>query len=93
MGGVEGGGHKTYTEGKKEREREEGREGEGGRRRGGGREREGGREYYRCTGKQWEGTGLKIHTPTNTYNLHVDTYTWTHTITQSKTGTRVKATV
>ena len=68
MGGVEGGGHKTYTEGKREREREGGteREGEGegeGGREGGG---EGGREYYRCTGKQWEGAGLKIHTPTNT---------------------------
>ena len=40
MGGVEGGGgHKTYTEGKKEREREGGRER--------GREREGERERKR----------------------------------------------
>ena len=31
------------------------------------REKEKEREYYRCTGKQWEGAGLKIHTPTNTY--------------------------
>ena len=46
MGGVEGGGgHKTYTEGKREREREGGKE--GGREGDEGRERERERERKR----------------------------------------------